>query len=130
MGLSRGELSEADKVVYIKEDGSLMQGERFTVTTKTGKKIMYAADEDCNIIRNGFFNAKRSGVTDKAVKSGATYFAKANGQLITNALFTVKTTNNGKVKVKINKKGAGPAEKRYNRRQEALFQLKGRKGRH
>jgi hypothetical protein len=106
MGLSGSELSEADKVVYIKEDGSLMQGEKFTVTTKTGKKIMYAADDDCNIIRNGFYNSEKSGITEKSVKKGATYFAKANGQLITNALFTVKPTKNGKVKVKINKKGS------------------------
>ena len=106
MGVDRSDLSDAGKVVYIKEDGSLMQGEKFNVTTKTGKKIMYAADDDCNIIRNGFFNAKKTGTTEKAVKNGATYFAKANGQIITNALFTVKTTKSGKVKVKINKKGS------------------------
>ena len=106
MGLDRSDISSSDKVVYIKKDGSLMQGEKFTVKTKSGKKIMYAADKDCNIIRNGFFNAKKSGVTDKSVKSGATYFAKANGQIITNALFTVKTTKSGKVKIKVYNKGA------------------------
>gem|GEM_PF-5878939 len=127
MGLDRSDLSEADKVVFIKGDGSLMQAEKFTVTTKTGKKIMYAADENCNIIRNGFFNAKKTGVTGKAAKSGASYFAKANGQIITNALFTVKPTKNGKVKVKINKKGSGPEETVIIDDMELYFSLKGAK---
>ena len=111
IGISRNDLEEAaDKVVYVKEDGSLMQSEKFTITTKSGKKVMYAADENCNIIRSGFFNAKKTGVTSKSVKSGATYFAKANGQIITNALFTVKTTKKGKVSVKVNKKGSASPE--------------------
>ena len=106
LGLSTGDLSFSDTVVFVNEDGSLKQSEKFTVTTKSGKKILYAVGDDCNLIRNGFFNAKKTGTTGKSIKGGASYFAGANGQLITKSLFTVKTTKSGKVKVKINKKGS------------------------
>ena len=104
--LDRSDVGDSAKVVYVNEDGSLKQSEKFTVTTKTGKKVRYAVGDDCNIIMNGFFNAKKTSQTGKTIKKGASYFAGSNGKILTNTLFTVKTTKKGKVKVKINQKGS------------------------
>ncbi len=104
--LNRSEIDASTKIVYVNKDGSLKQSEKFSVTSKSGKKVMYAVGDDCNLIRNGFFNAQKTGQTGKCVKKGESYFAGANGKILTKTLFTLKPTKSGKVKLKINKKGS------------------------
>ncbi len=107
--LNRSEINSSSKVVYVNGEGSLKQGEKFSVVNKSGKSVQYAVGNDCNLIRNGFFNSKKTGETEKSIKSGATYFAGSNGKILTNTLFTVKPAKSGKVKVKVNSKGAKAA---------------------
>ena len=125
MGLSTSDIDISDTVVFVNKDGSLKQSEKFTVTTKSGKKIYYAVGDDCHVIKNGFFNAKKTGTTGKSVKGGASYFAGSNGQIITKALFTVKPTKSGKMKIKINKKGSLFSQNVFIDDMEVFMDLKG-----
>ncbi len=94
MGLDRSDLSEADKVVYIKEDGSLMQAEKFTVTTKTGKvKVKInkkgSGPEETVIIDDMELYSFLKGA--KASTKQAQYYATKSGKIAKNKWVNVGT---------------------------------------